>query len=109
MTPSHNTSVMSGALSDAARSALVADLHALLSERCTTNATQIEHHSHGESWHEPGAPDAVVFPQSTDEVSAIVRIAGRHRAPIVPFGIGSSLEGHVKAMHGGVSIDFSRM
>jgi D-lactate dehydrogenase (cytochrome) len=51
----------------------------------------------------------VVFPQSTDEVSAIVRIAGRHGAPIVPFGIGSSLEGHVNAMHGGVSIDFSRM
>jgi D-lactate dehydrogenase (cytochrome) len=97
------------ALSDRGRSALVADLHALLADRCTTNPTQLEHHSHGESWHEPGAPDAVAFPQSTDEVSAIVCIAGRHAAPIVPFGIGSSLEGHVNAMHGGVSIDFSRM
>jgi D-lactate dehydrogenase (cytochrome) len=100
---------MPSALSDTTRSALVADLHALLADRCTTNPTQIEHHSHGESWHEPGSPDAVVFPQSTDEVSAIVRIAGRHRAPIVPFGIGSSLEGHVNAMRGGVSIDVSRM
>src|SRR6185436_3701546 len=67
------------------------------------------HHGHGESWHEPGQPDAVVFPLSTDEVSAVVRIAARHAAPVVPFGAGSSLEGHVNPIHGGVSIDLSRM
>jgi len=100
---------MTSVLSDSARSAVVAELQALLGERSTTNPTQIDHHSHGESWHEAGRPDVVVFPQGTDEVGAIVRIAARHRAPIVPFGIGSSLEGHVNAMHGGVSIDFSRM
>jgi len=96
-------------LTAAARSALIADLRALLGERATTNATQIEHHSHGESWHAPGAPDVVVFPASTDEVSAIVAAAARHGAAIVPFGAGSSLEGHVTAVAGGVSIDMTRM
>ena len=96
-------------LSDDARAALVTDLRDLLGDRCSVNPTQLEHHSHGESWHAPGHPDAVVFPVSTEEVAAVVRIAARHRAPIVPFGIGSSLEGHVNPIHGGVSIDLSRM
>ncbi len=91
------------------RSALAANLHALLGERSTTNPTQIEHHSHSESWHAAGDPDVVVFPLTTDEVSAVVRCAARFDAPIVPFGAGSSLEGHVNAVAGGVSIDLSRM
>ena len=91
------------------RAALVADLQTLLGDRCTTNPTQLEHHSHGESWHAPGEPDVVVFPVTTDEVSGIVRAAARHDAPVVPFGAGTSLEGHVNAVEGGVSIDFSRM
>jgi len=97
------------ALSDTTRAALAADLHALLGDRCTTNPTQIEHHSHGESWHAPGSPDVVVFPTNTEEVSAIVRVANVHRAPVVPFGVGSSLEGHVNAIYGGISIDLTRM
>src|SRR5258705_3252520 len=100
---------MPSVLSAPAREALVADLRALAGDRCTTNPTQLEHHSHGESWHDHAAPDVVVFPTSTDDVSAIVKVAARHRAPVVPFGIGSSLEGHVNAFSGGVSIDFSRM
>jgi D-lactate dehydrogenase (cytochrome) len=92
-----------------ARAALVADLERLLGPRCTTNATQLEHHSHSESWHPPAAPDVVVFPVSTDEVSAVVTIAARHEAAVVPFGAGSSLEGHVNALAGGVSLDLSRM
>jgi len=100
---------MHSVLSDEARAALVADLRGLLGDRATVNPTQLEHHSHGESWHAPGLPDAVVFPASTEEVSAIVQVAARHRAPVVPFGIGSSLEGHVNAIHGGVSVDLSRM
>src|SRR4029453_19487437 len=91
------------------REALVADLRGLIGDRATTNPTQLEHHSHGESWHEHAAPDVVVFPTSTDEVAAIMRAAARHPAPVIPFGIGSSLEGHVNAFSGGVSIDFSRM
>ena len=100
---------MSSVLSAAARDALVADLRAIVTDRCTTNPTQLEHHSHGESWHAPAEPDVVVFPTSTEEVSAIVKAAARHRAPVIPFGIGSSLEGHVNALSGGVSIDFSKM
>ena len=100
---------MTSILSDAARAALTADLQALLGDRSTMNPTQLEHHSHGESWHAPGLPDVVVFPLSTDEVAAIVTVAQRHRAPVVPFGVGSSLEGHVNAIRGGVSIDLSRM
>jgi D-lactate dehydrogenase (cytochrome) len=88
---------------------LTEQLKALLGDRCSTNPTQREHHSHGESWHAAGSPDVVVFPTSTDEVSAIVKIAGGVGAPIVPFGAGSSLEGHVNALAGGVSIDMSRM
>jgi D-lactate dehydrogenase (cytochrome) len=92
-----------------ARPELIADLQALLGDRCTTNATQLEHHGHGESWHAPGTPDVVVFPVTTEEVSGVVRAAARHHAPIVPFGAGSSLEGHVNAVAGGVSLDLSRM
>jgi len=84
-------------------------LKTLLGDRCSTNPTLREHHSHGESWHPPGSPDVVVFPTSTDEVSEVVKIAGRVGAPIVPFGAGSSLEGHVNALAGGVSIDMTRM
>jgi D-lactate dehydrogenase (cytochrome) len=91
------------------RSALVRDLTEVLGDRCTTNATQLEHHGHGESWHAPGQPDAVVFPLSTEEVSAVVHVAARYGSPIVPFGAGSSLEGHVNPVRGGVTIDLSRM
>jgi len=100
---------MPSVLTPEGRAALVEDLQGLLADRCTTNPTQIEHHSHSESWHTPGAPDAVVFPLSTDEVSAVVRVAARHGAPVVSFGAGSSLEGHVNAVSGGVSVDMSRM
>src|SRR5262247_1754701 len=91
------------------RGALVADLRALIGDRATTNPTQLEHHSHGESWHDHAPPDVVVFPTSSDEVSALMKVAARHHAPVIPFGIGSSLEGHVNAFSGGMTIDFSRM
>ncbi len=77
---------MTAVLTPSARAALVGDLRALLADRCTTNPTQLEHHGHGESWHAPGPPDVVVFPESTEEVSAVVRIAARHGAAVVPFG-----------------------
>ena len=100
---------MPSILTDTTRAALAADLRARLGDRSTTNPTQIDHHSHGESWHPPGAPDFVVFPVSTDEVVAIVRAASRHGAPVVAFGVGTSLEGHVNAVRGGISVDLSRM
>jgi D-lactate dehydrogenase (cytochrome) len=100
---------MPSSLAAATRSALVSELQQLLGDRCSTNATQLEHHSHSESWHAPGTPDVVVFPLTTDEVSAIVKAAARHGAAVIAFGAGSSLEGHVNAVRGGVSIDLSRM
>ena len=84
-------------------------LKAIVGDRVSTSDSVREHHSHGESWHPPGLPEAVVFPTSTDEVAAIVKLCARQRTPIVPFGMGSSLEGHVNAIHGGVSIDLTRM
>ena len=68
-----------------------------------------EQHSHDESWHQPEAPQAVVFPDTTEEVAEIVRICARHGTPVIPFGTGTSLEGHVVAVAGGVTIDMTRM
>ena len=85
------------------------ELRALVSDRVSVSDSVREHHSHGESWHPPGLPDFVVFPQSTEEVSAVVKLCADRRTPIVPFGMGSSLEGHVNAIKGGVSIDLTRM
>jgi D-lactate dehydrogenase (cytochrome) len=84
-------------------------LKAIVGDRVSTSESVREHHSHGESWHPPGLPEAVVFPTSTAEVAAIVRLCAEQRKPIVPFGMGSSLEGHVNAIHGGVSLDLTRM
>ena len=100
---------MASILPSSAREQLAAELRALVGDRCSLNPTLLEHHSHGESWHAAGEPDVVVFPTSTEEVSAIVKAAARLGAPIVPFGAGSSLEGHVNAIRGGVSIDMTRM
>ena len=87
----------------------VAALKHLLGARANDTAAVREHHSHGESYHTPAAPDLVCFPHTTDEVAAIVRIAAAHRLPIVAFGAGTSLEGHVNAIHGGVTIDVREM
>ncbi|MDP1571171.1 MAG: FAD-linked oxidase C-terminal domain-containing protein [Vicinamibacterales bacterium] len=84
-------------------------LRAVLGDRLSTAAAVREHHSHGESWHDPAPPDAVAFPVSTAEVSAIVACCAAHATPIIPFGMGSSLEGHVHAYSGGVTIDLTRM
>jgi D-lactate dehydrogenase (cytochrome) len=88
---------------------LVGDLKSLLSDRVSVAAAVREHHSHGESYHQSYPPDVVVFPQSVEDVAGVVKICVRHGAPIVPFGAGTSLEGHVAALHGGVSIDMTRM
>jgi D-lactate dehydrogenase (cytochrome) len=93
----------------AAPDRLAADLKALLGERASISPAVREHHSKGESYHAPAAPDVVVFPETTDEVRAIVEACARHRAPIIPFGAGSSLEGHVAALYGGVALDMTRM
>ncbi|CAN5183130.1 FAD-linked oxidase C-terminal domain-containing protein [soil metagenome] len=68
-----------------------------------------QQHGHQTTWLVNQPPDAVVFPIDTDEVAEAVRICGEHGVPVIPFGVGSSLEGHVNAPSGGVSLDMSRM
>ena len=84
-------------------------LAARFGDRFSTAASVREQHGQDESWHAPAPPDGVVFPQSSAEVAEIVRTCALHRTPVIPFGVGTSLEGHVAALHGGVCIDMSRM
>ena len=92
-----------------ARAEATAALKALLGSRATDAAVVRDHHSHGESYHAPAAPDVVCFPRSTAEVVAIVDVSRRFQLPIVPFGAGTSLEGHVHALHGGITISLREM
>ena len=87
----------------------VGDIRDLLGERCSTSPYDIESHARDESFHPPAPPDAVAFPESNEEVAAVVGICARHRVPIVPFGAGTAVEGHVQATHGGISLDLGRM
>ena len=86
-----------------------AEFMALLGDRFTTAAAVREHHGKDESYHPNFPPDGVAFATSTDEVSAIVKLCAKHKLPIVPFGTGTSLEGGVAALAGGICIDVSGM
>jgi D-lactate dehydrogenase (cytochrome) len=89
--------------------AALAEMRSVLGDRVSAADSVREHHSHGESSHAPGMPDLVCFPRTTEEVSAIVQVSARHGLAIVPFGAGTSLEGNVHAVHGGISIDMRQM
>jgi len=87
-------------------------IHALklrLGPRANDTQAIREHHSRGESYHPPAAPDVVCLPRDTDEVADILKISARFHLPVVPFGAGTSLEGHVNAIHGGITIDLRGM
>ena len=88
---------------------LVAELRALLGDRLATTRQVREHHGTDISSYPVTPPDAVAHARSTEEVVAIVRLCARHRVPMIPFGIGTSVEGHVLATRGGVCIDLSQM
>ncbi|HZT86315.1 MAG TPA: FAD-linked oxidase C-terminal domain-containing protein [Stellaceae bacterium] len=88
---------------------LLAALAQLLGDRFTTSAAICAQHGKDESYHQPHAPDGVAFAESTEEVAKIVRLCARHETPVIAFGTGTSLEGHVAALKGGVCIDLSRM
>ena len=88
---------------------VLAELKGLLGERVSTSAAVREHHGKDESYFPYAPPDAVVFPHTTEEVRDVVNICRRHRVPMIPFGVGTSLEGHILAVQGGVSIDLSQM
>jgi D-lactate dehydrogenase (cytochrome) len=78
-------------------------------DRVTTGAAVREQHSHGEGLADAGLPDVVVFPQTNEEVAAVVRLCHAAKVPVIAFGVGTSLEGHVAALYGGVCLDLSRM
>src|SRR5881394_2418452 len=88
---------------------VLVELKALLGERVSTSAAVREHHGKDDSYFPYALPDVVVFAESTEEVRDIVNICRRHRVPMIPFGVGTSLEGHILAVEGGVTIDLSRM
>jgi len=87
-------------------------IHALklrLGPRANDTQAIREHHSRGESYHPSAAPDVVCLPRDTAEVADILKISARFHLPVVPFGAGTSLEGHVNAIHGGITIDLRGM
>ncbi len=78
-------------------------------DRFQTGAAIREQHGHSTTWIENQSPDAVVFPHTTDEVSEIVKACASHKVPVIAFGTGTSLEGHVNAPAGGISVDLTQM
>ncbi|MBG9542005.1 2-hydroxy-acid oxidase [Cytobacillus firmus] len=81
----------------------------LTEQQVTENQTVRELHGRDESYHMESLPDLVVFPETAQQVSEIVKLANKYKVPIVPFGLGSSLEGHVIPYEHGITIDFSLM
>lgn len=97
---------------EAHRSSLPAaleDLKALLGDRVSTGESVLAQHGRDESWHRPQAPDAVTFPETTQEVSGVCAICHRHGIPIIPYGVGSSVEGALIPVEGGVVVSLVRM
>jgi D-lactate dehydrogenase (cytochrome) len=89
--------------------ALAARLRGDYGDRALTTHAIREQHSHGEGLADAALPDIVVFPHTNDEVASIVRICHAAHIPVIAFGVGTSLEGHVAALYGGVCIDLSQM
>ena len=81
----------------------------LLGERLSVAKSVCEHHGRGEGHLGLSPPDAVAFIHSTEEVSAAIKICAQHQMPVIPFGTGTSLEGHVEALRGGLTIDLTQM
>ncbi len=98
-------------LSDNSSAAVLvcAQLAERFGNRFSKSGSVREQHGHTTTWLPNQTPDGVVFPQTTEEVAEIVKLCAAHDFPIIPFGAGSSLEGHVNAPFGGISIDLTNM
>jgi D-lactate dehydrogenase (cytochrome) len=104
-----NHPVQLAALKKPLPESLLSALKSLFGDRLSTTQAMREHHGRDESSYDPMLPDAVVFAQSTEEVAAAVKLCSAHEIPIIAYGAGTSLEGHILALQGGVTIDLSRM
>ena len=104
---------MSPVVADTAKaavdSAFLAALAGILGDRVSTAMAVRQHHGKGEDYFPVVPPDAVCFAETSEEVSAVVRLCAEHRVPVIPYGTGTSLEGHVQALYGGICIDLTRM
>ncbi len=89
--------------------ALLSALQARFGAQLSTSHAMREHHGRDESSYDPMLPDAVIFAQSTEDVAAAVALCNEHRFPVIPYGAGTSLEGHILALQGGLSIDLLQM
>ncbi|EHH69478.1 FAD-binding oxidoreductase [Gluconobacter morbifer] len=89
--------------------AALASLHGQMADRISTASSVREEHSHGEAMNAAFLPEAVIFAESTDDVSAVLSICHDHRVPVVAFGAGTSVEGHVVPPEHAISLDLSRM
>ena len=87
----------------------IATLRNAFGDKLSTAQSVRDHHGRDESYHDASPPDAVLFAESTDDVSRAMAICSAARIPVIAFGAGTSLEGHIAALHGGLCIDLSRM
>ena len=107
--PTHASHVLPEVVQRSTPQALIEALKEKFGERCSTALAVREHHGKDESSFSIPPPSAVVFAESTADVAAAVKLAAQYKTPVIPFGVGSSLEGHLLAIQGGISIDVSRM
>ncbi|MEM7089934.1 MAG: FAD-linked oxidase C-terminal domain-containing protein [Pseudomonadota bacterium] len=94
---------------DAGIETAISILKQRFADRLQTGVAIREQHGHTTTWIANQSPDAVVFPQSTEDVSDIVKVCAAHHVPVIAFGTGTSLEGHVNAPAGGISVDLTGM
>lgn len=89
--------------------AAVAELGSFLGQRLSLSKPDLHQHGLSETHFPPTPPEAVAYPESTEEVAGLMRICARHRVPVIGWGTGTSLEGQTQAVQGGICVDFSRM
>src|SRR5690606_8986170 len=104
-----NAPDFSQALRRAIPNGFLESLAAQFGDRFSTAHAVREHHGRDESPYPPMLPDGVVFANSTDDVAWVARHCHAHKVPLIPYGVGSSLEGHLLAVQGGISLDLSGM
>lgn len=89
--------------------AVIGELSSFLGQRLSRSKSELDQHGGSETYFPLSPPDAVVYPETTEEVARIVQVCARHRCPLVGWGTGTSLEGQAQAFQGGISVDFQRM